>query len=130
MKTLLFYLSVSALLLQISCNQTATDASLEPQAFADKIGLPNTYLLDVRTPGEFEEGHIENAINIDWNGSTFSEQTMRIDKSKTLLVYCQKGGRSAAAASALRKEGFTVFELKGGLSEWRSEGLPESPVAR
>lgn len=83
-------------------------------------------ILDVRTPEEFDKGHLKNAFNIDWNGDEFEVQTAKLDKNKTVFVYCLSGSRSASAASAMRSEGFKdVIELDGGIMKWRALNLPE-----
>ncbi|MCB9252864.1 MAG: thioredoxin [Flavobacteriales bacterium] len=92
--------------------------------------LPDEILLDVRTPEEFSDGHIENAVNINWNSLDFKTETSKLDKAKPVMVYCLSGGRSSAAASYLRSSGFTqVYELSGGMLKWRASGLPETTAA-
>lgn len=113
---------------QIGQGETATKTSLSANEFAAKMKeLPNAPLVDVRTPDEFAKGHLQNAKNIDWNGSDFAAQTAALDKSKPVLVYCLSGGRSAAAISSMLADGFLqVYELSGGIMKWRGAGLPES----
>lgn len=108
--------------------QRQKNASLSPTAFSEKLkATPNAVVLDVRTPGEFEKGHLANAVNYDWNGKDFSRQIENIDKPKPVFVYCLSGGRSASAAQKMRAEGFSeVYELEGGMLKWRSAGLPET----
>jgi thioredoxin len=78
-------------------------------------------LLDVRTVGEFNGGHLQNALWADWNNETeFDRRTSFIDKKKPVYVYCLSGGRSAAAASKMRKQGYNVYELKGGINAWKA----------
>lgn len=80
-------------------------------------------ILDVRTPGEVAQGYVENAINIDVNGSTFSQQAEKLDKSKTVYVYCRSGHRSQTASKALVKMGFTdVRNVEGGFLAWEQKG--------
>ena len=74
----------------------------------------NAILVDVRTPEEFEEGHLPGAINIDWLAADFKSHWAEIGPSKKVYVYCQKGGRSARAAAALDSLGFEVIDLTGG----------------
>ncbi|WP_445384253.1 rhodanese-like domain-containing protein [Robiginitalea sp. IMCC44478] len=74
----------------------------------------NAILVDVRTPEEFEEGHLPGAINIDWLAADFKAHWADMDPSKKVYVYCQKGGRSARAAAALDSLGFEVIDLTGG----------------
>ena len=72
-------------------------------------------LLDVRTPMEYNEGHIENAKNIDISNSNFESEIDKLDKDQTVFVYCAIGVRSSKAANILRKKGFKhVFDLDGG----------------
>jgi len=96
--------------------------------FSEKLkNTPDAQLIDVRTPGEFSKGFIENAKNFDWNGSDFQTQISTLDKNKPVFVYCLSGGRSASAANAMRNAGFSkVYELSGGMMQWRSQNLPEA----
>lgn len=101
---------------------------LSAQEFQQKITeLPTATLLDVRTPGEFANGHLVHALNWDRNASGFDKRIAQLDKTEPVFVYCMSGGRSASAVDALRQSGFEeVYELKGGIMKWRSAGLPES----
>lgn len=100
---------------------------LSPQEFSNKIAAtPDAQLIDVRTPGEFQGGFIAGALNVDWNGDSFDKQVAELDQSKPVLVYCLSGGRSAAAANHLRDKGFKVYELDGGMMQWRAAKLPET----
>lgn len=86
----------------------------------------NSILLDVRTQQEFEGGHIEGAQNFDYNSSDFQSKIKKLDKQKTIFVYCLSGGRSGAAVSILQNSGFNnIIELEGGMMSWRSISLPE-----
>lgn len=112
----------------MSCSHSQTPSSLSAKAFAEKLkALPEAPVIDVRTAEEFSSGHLQNAVNYDWNGSQFEAQIKTLDKSKPVFVYCLSGGRSAAAASKMRAEGFSeVYELEGGMMKWRNENLPET----
>lgn len=111
-----------------SCSNGQEKMQLSVTEFASKIKeLPTATILDVRTPEEFEKGHLEGAKNIDWRGNSFDNQIAELDKSKPLLVYCLSGGRSSSAASKLREQGFKeVYEMNGGMMQWRSNNLPET----
>ena len=115
-------------LLLMSCSHSQTQSSLSAKAFAEKLkALPEAPVIDVRTAEEFSSGHLKNAVNYDWNGSQFEEQIQTLDKSKPVFVYCLSGGRSAAAASKMRADGFKeVYEMEGGMMKWRNENLPET----
>lgn len=80
---------------------------------------PDAILLDVRTVAEFRSERIPNAINIDIMQSGFTEKIGELDKTKTYFVYCRSGARSAQACSYMAGEGLTVFNLAGGISNWR-----------
>jgi phage shock protein E len=82
-------------------------------------------ILDVRTPQEYEEGHIKNAINKNWYDSNFSSKLESLNTSKPVLIYCKAGGRSTRASEKLTKMGFKeVINLEGGVDAWSAAGLP------
>lgn len=116
------------LILSACTNGQNANYGLTVNEFNDKLKqTPNAQLIDVRTPGEFAGGHLENAINCDWNGDNFESQIKELDKQKPVFVYCLSGGRSASAASSMRSAGFkTVYEMNGGMIKWRAAGLPET----
>lgn len=114
-----------------SCsNGQSNKQRLTAVEFSDKIkSSTNAVVLDVRTPGEFTAGHLENAVNIDWNNSSTEAELQKLDPSKEYFVYCLSGGRSSSAAEYMRAKGFkNVYELNGGIMKWRAAGLPESTV--
>ncbi|XOV91942.1 MAG: rhodanese-like domain-containing protein [Bacteroidota bacterium] len=82
-------------------------------------------IIDVRTPAEVQNGFIEGAINMDINSPEFADGVAKLDKEKTYFVYCHSGGRSASAASYLKKNGISkVVNLSGGIVGWQRAGLP------
>jgi len=109
-------------------NDQAHDVRLAPAVFAAKTGsMPGATVIDVRTEDEFLEGHLQHAINYDVNSDKFENQVAGLDKSKPVFVYCRSGHRSHSAVSKMRSIGFKeVYELKGGITEWRAAGLPET----
>ena len=85
----------------------------------------NVIILDVRTPQEYKEGHISNAINIPVQILGQQLDKLKNFKDKKILVYCRSGHRSAIASQILDRAGFkNVYNLKGGLFEWKASGLP------
>jgi rhodanese-related sulfurtransferase len=129
MKTFLIIYMSGLLMLSYSCSNGQTQKTLlSPAQFAEKITqTPTPSIIDVRTPGEYADGHLINAVNMDWNGNNFDAQIATLDKSKPVFVYCQAGGRSAAAAKKMRSVGFKeVYDLDGGFSEWQAAKLPET----
>jgi rhodanese-related sulfurtransferase len=78
-------------------------------------------VLDVRTQEEFNEGHIENAININFYDTNFKEQINNLDKNKTYLIYCKSGERSYNTLNLMRGSQFIkVYDLEGGIDTWRN----------
>ena len=95
------------------------------QGFSVLVADSNVVVLDVRTPSEFAEGHIQGAILIDEGQSDFVEKakaTLPIDKK--IAVYCRSGRRSANAAMKLADVGYKCVNLKGGIIAWKEAGMP------
>jgi rhodanese-related sulfurtransferase len=85
----------------------------------------NEIIVDVRTPEEYQSGHLVNATLINYYDSDFKEQISKLDKSKPVYVYCKAGVRSAKAANILRESGFKeVYDLQGGFDAWSGAGKP------
>jgi len=99
-----------------------------PEAFAliqDNHNNPDFVILDVRTPEEFADGHIENAINLDYYSETFQDELDKLDKKKTYLIYCRSGKRSSNALNIAGELEFReAYNMLGGIIEWKAEGLP------
>lgn len=106
---------------------------LVPSDFEKRISAQKPQLLDVRTAGEYQSGHLKNSLQADWlNKDQFADRIKYLDKNKPLLVYCASGVRSAAAAKWLLDNGFKdVQNLKGGLTAWKMEGRSvEAPAPK
>jgi rhodanese-related sulfurtransferase len=81
--------------------------------------------LDVRTAGEFAEGHLVNALNINVESGNFEAEIANLDKNATYAVYCRSGRRSAVAVDLMKKAGFNnLYNLDGGVIDWSASGLP------
>lgn len=92
---------------------------------------PRPQLIDVRTPGEFGEGHLPGAVNINAQRPDFKQALDSLDKTKPVFVYCLSGGRSSRAVAQLRDLGYTdVHELRGGYLKWSSKLMPVEGVTR
>ena len=110
----------SAAVTGISCSP-ANNSHITLQdngAFARTIAEPGIQIVDVRTPGEFKEGHIPNAINMDVTETNFDRQTQSLDTLRPVAVYCRSGRRSKLAARKLAEAGFQVYELDRGIMHW------------
>ncbi|MCZ4409695.1 rhodanese-like domain-containing protein [Cryomorphaceae bacterium 1068] len=79
---------------------------------------PKAQLLDVRTSGEVAEGKIGDAKNIDFFSPNFRDEVKKLSKDKNYYVYCRSGNRSGQAVRFMEGEGFTAFNLKGGVMSW------------
>ena len=84
--------------------------------FKEGMKQKGAQLVDVRTPGEFSQGHYKNAKNIDYyNASNFDKQIEKLNKEKPVYLYCRSGMRSHRAAVKLAKMGFEeIYDLRGG----------------
>jgi thioredoxin len=118
------------LLFQLSATQ-AQDYALSPAEFEKQISIKDVQLLDVRTTGEYHDSHLAHALWADWNKpEEFRYRVQYLDKKRPVYVYCLSGGRSAAAASWMRENGFAaVYELKGGIKGWKAASLPTEGVS-
>lgn len=107
--------------------QNNGNSNLSATEFAEKLKqTKDAQLVDVRTPREFRNGHLKNAMNIDWNADDFAEKVKALDKDKPVFLYCMSGPRSTAAAEKLQEMGFkNVYEMQGGMMKWRNANLPE-----
>ena len=109
-----------------SCNLNAwTDTN--PDQFQQAAYAQGTCLIDVRSAQEYAEGHLLNAINIDWQKDGFIDEiNSRFSKDLTLAVYCRSGKRSAEASAALTEAGYKVINLENGFMGWSEAGKPVS----
>ena len=89
------------------------------------MGDPDFVILDVRTSGEYAGGHIDGAVNIDYYDPGFESLIDALDRTKTYLVHCQSGNRSASGAAVMAGLGFAeVYEIDGGITAWIDAGQP------
>lgn len=100
---------------------------LDQQTWWEKYNQDdNGEILDVRTPEEWSEGIIPNAITIDiYQGQGFIYKLDELDKSKNYYVYCLAGGRSAKACEIMDQMDFkNTYNLVGGMSQWTGPVVP------
>jgi rhodanese-related sulfurtransferase len=134
---LLFFIGSFTLLTVLSCTQAVSkndvleNASIQNVVMQDlsvsefekKMKSHPGILLDVRTPGEIEDGYIPGAIFINFMDADFSDKIAKLDKSKPVYVYCRSGSRSVKTMKKLGDQGFTeVYNLQGGFLSWQSAG--------
>jgi len=118
-------IAVITSLLLAGCSTTTTGATnMNVSEFSKKITESDVVILDVRTPGEFAEGYIEGAQNIDFQSGNFENEIAALDKNVTYAVYCRSGNRSGQAAKIMHDAGFhDLYNLDGGVIDWTSEGM-------
>lgn len=104
---------------------TATVELITPQEYITEFEQADKdyYLLDVRTPGEFNSGHIAGADNI--SSEVLMQNLSSIPTDKPIVLYCRSGNRSGTAAQQLKDAGFTeIYDIAGGTNAWSAAGLP------
>ncbi len=79
-------------------------------------------ILDVRQPDEYRQGHIAGAKLIPLN--ELHRRMKELPQGREIVCVCASGSRSASAAKVLAKEGYTVFDMQGGMLAWRRAKLP------
>jgi rhodanese-related sulfurtransferase len=82
-------------------------------------------VVDIRTPEEFAQGHLNGAVNINMRSGNFKEQLAKLDRDATYLMHCLSGGRSTASLPVWMELGFEkVLHLDEGMKGWLEEDLP------
>lgn len=116
-------LSFSLILLIQSCGESQ---SLDVNKFDALLSsTQEKIVLDVRTPGEYDRGHLQRSVMIDYKQSDFRDRVSQLDKTKSVFVYCAAGVRSAGAVKVLKELGFQkVYELNGGFDAWKDADKP------
>lgn len=95
-----------------------------PQQVAEAMKQAGSkVLLDVRTAAERQHKSIKGSIHIPLHELGRRIEELNKHKNKEIICYCQSGNRSLSAAARLKKSGFTVANMKGGIAEWNSLGL-------
>jgi len=122
----------SLMMLTTSCSEAqkksnkqnkAMFQNLNPDEFEKGMAQTDAVVIDVRTPMEYNEGHIKNAKLIDISDRDFENQIEKLDKNKAYYVYCRSGGRSSSASQIMIEKGFSkVYNLRGGVIAWANSG--------
>ena len=82
-------------------------------------------LVDVRTDGEWNAGHLKDAKHIDISKPDFDKKISELKKDATVIVYCAVGGRSSRAAGMMSSKGFKkVYNMDGGINAWAANDFP------
>ena len=126
-----------ATLLVLLCGAAVSMASadmsvvqtISPSQFKELLdrhrGDPDVVLLDVRTPKEFQDGHIQGALLLDYYSSDYVERLKGLDREKTYLIYCRSGNRSGKSLAIFKKMGFRrAYHMDTGVIGWSREKYP------
>ena len=86
---------------------------------------PDFVILDVRTPEEYDDGHIENAYLLNFKSGSFVDELEKMDKNKRYYVYCRTGRRSRKAVELMKENGYAeAHNVIGGIDKWKRSRLP------
>lgn len=99
---------------------------LSPKDFIEQAKADTTaIILDVRTPEEYKEEHLAGARQLDFlNTSVFDAGIKQLDNTHTYYVYCRSGKRSHNACIKMKKQGLKIFDMEGGILNWKKLGMP------
>ncbi len=109
------------LALSVAAQQSNAIKKIEISRLQKKISR-NIQLVDIRTPKEYSDDHIGNAINIDFNALDFEANIQKLNKNKRIYIYCRTGNRSAKASEKMSALGFRkIYVLPTGIEGWNKE---------
>lgn len=100
------------------------EAKLSPQALSEQVKKGKAYLVDVRTPEEYQQGHLQNSSLVDFKATDFETNIKKLPKEKPVYLYCRSGNRSGKAKALLTQWGFQEVYNIGGFQDLAGEGLP------
>ncbi len=98
---------------------------LSPMDATQLINREDAVVLDIRSDGEFSQGHIVNAVNVPQK--SLEEQLSKLEKyrDRPIIIACRNGQTAVGVGNRLRKHGFEqVYNLAGGLGAWEGANLP------
>lgn len=106
----------------VAADAVDVDAEKAAGIIADEAGVT---VLDLRTPDEYAEGHLEGAVNVDFLASTFEAELGKLDATKPYLVHCASGRRSGQAMAVFDRLKFAkIYHLNTGYKSWVAAGKP------
>lgn len=122
--TLSLALALMSLLFAACAPSNTSSGMISPADYVSQYQSTGTshFLLDVRTPEEFADGHIAGAVNIPL--AELPNQLSQIPQDMPLVVYCRSGNRSAQAATLLKEAGYSQILDMGGIVDWVDAGYP------
>jgi len=122
-------LAVAAAAVPVGAGSRVTDVTVEQahELILKQSGKSDFVILDVRTPAEFREGHIEGAVLLDISAPEFETRVSALDRGKTYLVYCRTGNRSLRAVQTMERLGFrSIYHMNQGIVGWQQKKFPLS----
>lgn len=114
----------SSLKIQKKINEMTEDFDVEKLTFNQIQSLESFQVLDSRTKKEFNISHLKGASFVSYDDFNLDKVVSSLDKSKPVLIYCSIGYRSGKIAEKLKKKGFKVYNLLGGIFEWVNNNQP------
>lgn len=122
MKKLFLILFTSLFLTSCKGQETEHFKLLNSAQYEQFISENEVTIIDVRTPAEYQNGHIKNAQNINVQSGDFKAKMQNFDREKPIYIYCRSGSRSANAGIILEEMGFKeIYDLKGGILSWKGK---------
>jgi rhodanese-related sulfurtransferase len=116
-------LAVAVLIYELRTRNQAQAAVLPQEAI--QLMNQGAQVYDLRDAAAFAAGRINGAKHLDPSQHANAAETLKRFKDRLLVLYCENGAAASALARRLQAAGFTkVFSLRGGLAQWRAEGLP------
>jgi rhodanese-related sulfurtransferase len=116
-------LAVAVLVYELRARKLSYAAVLPQEAI--QLMNQGAHGYDLRAAAAFAAGRISGAKHLDPAQHEFAGETLKKFKDKLLVLYCESGSASTALTRRLHASGFTkVFNLRGGLAQWRADGLP------
>jgi rhodanese-related sulfurtransferase len=121
MKTLTLLAVICLFVSSCQSPKESTPTLVSSEEMKKLMDMDSIQLIDVRSLEEFREGHLKGAQNLIYDND-FAQKISQLDKSKPVAVYCKTGRWSEECSTILKKAGFKkVYDLKGGLSQWKFE---------
>ncbi len=123
--TALLILAIATTALAAGSPVTNVTVGKAQKLIKERAGKADFVILDVRTPDEFAEGHIDGAVNLDVLSPGFEKGLRVLDRNRSYLVYCRTGNRSRRATLTMEALGFrSIFHMTEGIVKWKQQARP------